>query len=249
MKFLDKLKVIYEKYKEHVLIAKQKMSEKDFLYFCNWKLGRLLYDDLVGVFEYKGSPSIISKKAYDELKSLELYHGFKKYKYGHQYITDYDAWKNNELGLSNGFYSTHNIDFAKCYTIDVKDTNANKIFKFKLNNAKGIDSNIHKSLINAIFNEDYDIYDDEQFKSKLLGISRFMKSINKNKDFDDFFNLLLKIDNLSVVLGFDFIISNTYTRLDKSYDEIIILNRGVICITETEFNKFYEHSKVEQKHM
>ncbi len=234
MKFLDKLKLFYQKYNKHILDAKQNMTEKEFNTFYHFKLGRLVNDDIIKIFDYEGFPKIVSKKDYSKLNSVERFHGFKKFEFGYQFLTKQDFRKRDKTGFSNGFYSTQSFDYTKLYTNVNNEFDENRVLKFKLvDDENGVDIKTYDAIIEG----DFSLL-NESAKIKMPEIVDFLSSIQNDENCDEFIMWLYIPTSLLVILGYDYFMSEMPFRIDEYNEETIILNRGSISVCEDEFEKF-----------
>ena len=169
------------------------------------------------IIEYKqknGFPTILEDKEYEKLNEEEIYHGFTEYDYGAETLMH---WKYHYgLGYTNGLYFT-----PKLISNNRVSYSTLKFYRELLDNN---DLNQAPEKERAILDE----------------IRVFIENKNKNGNardrlfMIDFLSAISHPSTLGAILGYDYIDHQGYK---------IVLNRGIIAVSESEYNKFKNNSK------
>lgn len=74
----------------------------------------VLYRFVVDYCDYNKFPVVVPTRVFNQNDMIELYHGFKEYDFGANFLTDWNYHYGN--GYTDGFYLTDSEDVAKSYT-------------------------------------------------------------------------------------------------------------------------------------
>lgn len=115
-----------------------------------------LFRFVVDYYGYNKFPCVIPTREFNKLTVPELYHGFKDYDYGANFLTDYTYHYGG--GYNDGFYLTKSRKFAGLYTKN-NYVNDGQVLKVKLLSDNGGKLSDISSYFDAFYNEIKDIYD------------------------------------------------------------------------------------------
>ncbi len=212
---------------------------------------------MIDLYHYNMLPKVIADDEFDNLSSKSIYRGVKNINYHANILCDYNYFRANQL-IGCGIYFSKHFDCAKKYTkTDDKEQNEDNIMSVKLNSEKII--NISKLLsYKAYLQGIYFGKIPEKDREKLDFLINFINNIKNNKyrilfkkmftDFDDY-------SKIAIYLGYDIVtdnsIGNLCTKDDKDSDIFIVLNRGKILVSKSEFDRicnastFYKNGVVD----
>lgn len=218
-----KLQVIYE----HFLRLRKTLNDEPY----EKSFAKKFFDQMLETFGYENKPTILKNSAYKKINSQPLFHGFEKFEFGVSFLKDDIYWTGD--GYTNGFYAAAEKSVAFNYTgddryFDLKKS-LGKILEFKIASANRIHAKTLSKIFDAIW-MDSDIKLDVDILEKLRILLSFIENISDERYGKEFLSLMTYSSNLAIFLGKDFIFdSDGYT---------IVLNRGVICVKDSELSRF-----------
>lgn len=210
-----------------------------------------LYSAAVDIMKKNGFPQIVKAEEFSALNSPTLFHGAGKIKHLACFLADFDYHK-GEGWFASGFYSTTKIKEAKTYAQNFK----RNVLTFKLGRDAKVMSGGDLSKIKAYFHshltrrytnsgnnnsEEYFKTLDPEVQERTAVLVDFFNTAYDRGEYSFVDELMSNTSTLAALLGYDAVLSSNIA---------IILNRGQIVISEHEFNRItnatrlYRHGKI-----
>lgn len=201
-----------------------------------------IFKYMVALNNFNKFPRIVSEKYFKILKSQKLYRGVPKISYAKNLIADENY--HHGRGYTNGIFTVKNKQESLPYTVpfdlnkpfdsllqkpentfEIKLSECNKIPYFLL---EYIAENIKSTSIMGL---------DGHLKEKVLNFLDFVMSIQDDAECLHFLEIFMHdLSKLALYLGYDCVTDGKYT---------IILNRGKIVISDTEFERIEKGTQEE----
>ena len=259
---MDELKQIYEYYLE--MTKDENLENSEFYGVYSGigdnrivELSRRVFGYMVDLKGFNKFPALLKDINFIFRKGRTLYHGFKEFDHGAQFLNDW----NYHYGIgvrSSGFYLTNLKMEAKTFTVPIDSgrfADGSKIMSFKLSSKKGVKIetlDYYKSLIE----EGKTQFAFEEDREKLTELYTFFNELKPKKKpkttKEEFKNIFLKnLGNIAVYLGYEYIVNKPQNFNDlKGYigTYTIVLNRGALVADQKENEIFIKNSnKYENK--
>lgn len=229
-------------------------SERAYRYFDaydnEFNVSPRFFEYMLGLRGFTAFPKFLTNEAYDGLKKLPLYHGFKEFEHGASYLADW----NYHFGITDnhGTYFSSSIIEAMTYLGNYGNSNPGdkkRVLEVKLTNDNFIDKKDLLTISSYVFDpyelnkvEDEDNIKDLNLSNEKLdminNIIEFKQKHKDDRDFEKFMRHMYNPQILAVYLGYDYIKVFKYETLN-----VIVLNRNVVAVSENEFRKFVDNSK------
>ncbi len=261
----EKLQKIYEFYKKLSRENKISLTFVDFV-FNNYsafvidengsKIRSEFYKFIINTFGYNKPPKVLNAKDYKRLNRIELYHGYKSYRHGAEYLKEKDIF---DYGyIPSGFYVSANKVFSYYYTGNFDSQNeannvpdsARRILSMKLDTDKICHFSYIKDIRDKIHAGDFDNF-PENDKDKILELLNFALTIEDENDRVLFVELFMEnYSNIAVLLGYDAMFGG-FAGFDEedenNPEEIEIFNRAVVNVKESKYNWFLKNAELEKR--
>lgn len=246
MSFMGKLQSVYDYFifiLKNLQQAESGVNKKVEPYFARLsfkkKVSYLLYSYIRDLYEYNKFPEIIEEKDFKKNKQKFIYHGFEKYEHGANFLCDWNFHQGN--WFYNGFYFSENQGDAESYCINYKE----KItLKAKLNNDNGVTENNLFRVANYLTGRGGFSAINIQLRGRIDKLEeKFDKLIVEDVYTKGKFRSFIcqDISKLAILLGYDYIRRDGCHVSDR-FEHIIILNRGALCVSKEEYNRFCRRS-------
>ncbi len=210
-------------------------------------LSQKIYEYLVDVCGFNGLPKIVSNERFEANPSIPIFHGFKKFEHGAEYLGDKDY--HHGIGWTRGFFLTDKFKEAVTYTSFDNDNcldDEKKVVKAKLVTGKIIDSEDLTVGQDAALNGYLKLLCEpsEEVSSKIEIFNSFVASIKSAYLKDLFMDSFVRVkSNLAVYLGFDVLLSKPKFRNTSRGNYYVVLNRSALSVPKTEFDRFNNKSR------
>lgn len=192
-------------------------------------------------FGYNKKPQVVSDDEYRKIKPTfqkylgvsikinEVYRGARNIEHHANTLCD-DDYHVGVGDMCRGLHSALVYNTALSYT---NTTDDNYILHFKMPNMNIADSlTLQIDISNAFFNGCV----SKQNEEKLREITSFVMSIEDLNDRNDFANIFVNdLAQLAIFLGYDAV-------YDHNFPAYAVLNRGKMCVSESEYNRICEQS-------
>ena len=206
-----------------------------------------IFKYMVSLSGFNGLPSVVSDKKFNTIKSPVIYRGVDKMAYAQNLLTENNY--HHGKGYANGIFTTNKKNIALSYTRDInwieiylnklnqtKPVNPDNIISLKVEKASKIPYQLLEIFAKEIMHGDFNNIENET-KIKLLNFVNFVYSIENNEECLRFLNIFLQdLSKLAIYLGYDCI---------SEPNGVIILNRGKIAVSQSEFDRIKEVSEKE----
>lgn len=167
-------------------------------------LRKEFYKVMLNVYGFDGLPQIANPEQYKRAGEVELYHGFRAYSHGWDYLSKKEIF---DYGfIPSGMYVTAHRDFAYYYTAGYRDEfpdSMKRVLSVKL----ATDKICHFGDIRdykKLFNEGRFTEMPIEIMPQMLKLQCFAEKIVNDKERKEFLGLFLdNYSNLAIFLGYD----------------------------------------------
>lgn len=217
---------------------------------CNDSKFRVeFYKAMIKTYGYDKFPQIVNPTQYRNAGELELYHGFRAYSHGYDYLSKEDIFDHG--WIPSGFYVTAHKTYAYYYTAGYRDEfpdSMKRVLRVKLATNKICHFNDIKNMRKLFVQGRFTEMPAEKLP-QMLKLKCFVEKIDNPKERETFTNLLLEnFSNLAIFLGYDAMYGGFagYDEEDESSpEEIEVLNRGIAVVKDSQYIYFKNRAKLE----
>lgn len=221
------------------------------------KVNGAFFDFVIDFCGFNGFPQIVSDKEYEKIKNVsghkissnessineessEYFRGQPKYDFHANLLCDFNYHHGRGI-ICNGIYATSKKSYALAYcSRDAKNFDENKIMKFKLasqNFVKDTTLDDYRSFIvdgaNCHFANIKDNISAEIMKYFLNVLCKYDREHFEHQ-------LVFDESIIAIIMGYDFVCVDQF---DTDEPTIIVLNRGAITVSQSEFERICKNSK------
>ncbi len=227
-----------------------------------------VFEYMLDLFNFKGFPQKVENKKFKEINSETLFHGYKNFEHGANFLCDNDY--HSGVGITRGFFLTDDKDEALKYTAvnfpNPIPADENKILNVKIlsDNFIGYDTlcyyrellydaltefrNIkqsNKELLISQANERLNECVSEKDRTKFVELFDFLEfevDVESRVAFMDMFTN--NLSSIAIYLGYDYIScpKNLGKVSCQDGNFMIVLNRSALAVSESEYEKFCKNS-------
>jgi len=181
-------------------------------------------------------PVKVGNEEYNDIVGVKLFHGFKDFSHGANFLWDYD--RHYGYGIyGGGFYTTTSKADAYDYTKKDYEKNEDKVIELKLISRNIVNYDDILELSRYLSNTD-----DVTFKRAYTGLSddkkanldEFMSFLESTNDPEFKKNILNSASNLALILGYDAIWHKK--KINDDY-HFIILKPDKLVVSKSEFDR------------
>ena len=234
-------------------------------YYSAKDTSKLMFGFTADMMGYNACPTVVSDSEWDNLNSKVMYHGFARYGYGAEFLSNHVYHYGNGslmlIGKVNGFYVTDmagraltftdkdldrdKLDFDRVLPLKLKDNlktdNVSDLYDDCLFFFSGVMGELDKTATLKHLRKNY----KTEFSELYDGLQNIKNKANAH-DFNLFTSsVVMNPTTIAVLFGVEFIKDYQNSRLMLPHD-YICLNRANVIVSESDAKKFFDKAKTEQ---
>ena len=243
---MEKIKKAYEYYLKIKDLNKgdtkvknlKNKDRKEYMYSPYFYPHRALFSFIVDEYGFNKNPQIIPSIKYFVCEGNRVYHGFKEFDHGAEFLVDQNYHKG--VGYTCGMYFTNDEYEADNYTAkfinsDDYEIDAFKTIECKIGSHNSVSYDNLCKLRDAILSNQLSSIENEKDLNKINDILSKIKALGDDENVVGFLKCILKNPStLAVLMNYDYIIDGLH---------LIMLNRNIMIVSDVEFNRFCTRSR------